>query len=111
MQFVVRQGHAAGCACSGQTDDVLGADVGGENRGADNPPAKIASGEEIVRGGILGAADHPPGNAKQDGEIDADHYPVDGGEACLQRACEQQSGRDGHLDILVEKLGGSSFSL
>ena len=42
MQFIVGQRHAVLGAGTGQTDDVLGADVGGEDRGPDHPPAEIA---------------------------------------------------------------------
>ena len=59
VQLVVRQRHAVLGARAGQADDVLGADVGGENRGADDPPAQIATGQEVVGGGVLVLAEIP----------------------------------------------------
>ncbi len=53
------QGHAVGRPGAGQADDVLRADVRGEDRGADDPPAEIAPGEEIIGGRVLVLADDP----------------------------------------------------
>ena len=111
MEFVVREGDAAGGACAGQSDNVLRANVGGENRGADNPPAEVAAREEVVGGGIFCVADDIPGDAEQDREITSDHDPVNRGQARLHCDGEQHRGRMGHLFILKRKLCGCSFNL
>ena len=48
VQFVVSHGDAAGGAGAGESDDVLRTDVRGEDRSADDPPAQIASGQEVI---------------------------------------------------------------
>ena len=53
MQFVVGQRHAARRAGAGEADEVLGPDIGGEDRGADDEPAEVAAGEEVVVGGVV----------------------------------------------------------
>src|ERR1039457_4467888 len=67
-------------ARAGQADNVLRTDVGGEDRRADDPPAEIASGEEIVGGGVFGPVDDPPCYTKQDAEIERDRQPVEAGQ-------------------------------
>ena len=79
MQFVMRHGHAVLGARAGQADDVLRADVGGEDGRADDPPAQVAAGEEVIGGGVFGPADDPPGDAQQDAEVEGDRQPVEAG--------------------------------
>ena len=52
VQLVVRERDAAGGAGAGQADEVLRADVGGEDRRADHEPAEVAAGQEVVVGGV-----------------------------------------------------------
>ena len=52
MQFVVGQRDAAGGAGAGEADEMLRADVRGEDRGADHDPPEIAAGEEVVVRGV-----------------------------------------------------------
>ena len=59
MQFVVGHGHAVGTAGAGQADQVLGADVRGEDRGADDEPAQVAPGQEVVVGRVFGSGGSP----------------------------------------------------
>src|SRR3569833_2480705 len=73
----MRQCHTVFRARARETDDVLGTDVRSKDGCADDPPAEIAAGEEVIRGGILVLADHPPGNAQQKTEIECKHDPID----------------------------------
>jgi hypothetical protein len=61
----MRHRHAVLRAGTRKADDVFGADVRREDRGADDPPAKVASGEEVVRGGVFVFADDPPGDTSR----------------------------------------------
>src|ERR1022692_1451054 len=92
VQLVVRHGDAAGGAGAGQPHDVLRADVGGEDGGADDPPAQVAAGEEVIGGGVLGAADHPRGHAQQNAEVDRDCEALQRGDARLAGCGKQQQG-------------------
>ena len=85
VQLVVRERDTVGRAGSGEADDVLGADVRREDRGADHPPAEVAAGEEVVVGRLLLVVDHPPGDAAEDAEVDGDHRPVDAGDVAGDR--------------------------
>ena len=53
VQFVVGHRHAVLGARAGQPDHVLRADVRGEDRGPDDPPAEVAAGQEVVGGRVL----------------------------------------------------------
>ena len=53
VQFPVGHRHAGRRALPGQTDDVLGADVRGEDGGADHDPAGVATGEEVIHAVLL----------------------------------------------------------
>ena len=48
VELVVGHGHAVGRARPGQADEVLGPDVRGEDGGADDEPAEVPSGQEVV---------------------------------------------------------------
>ena len=80
MQFVMGQRHAVFRAGTGKADDVFRADVGGENGRANDPPAQIAPGQEVVLCSVFAFAHNPPGNAQQEAEIDEDHEPVEARE-------------------------------
>ena len=80
MEFVVRQRHAVLRARTGQADDVLGADVRREYGRADDPPAQVAAGEEVVRGGVLAPRHHPPHDTEEDAEIGGNGQPVEAGQ-------------------------------
>ena len=69
MQLVMGHRHAVLGARAGQAHDVLRADVRGEDRGADDPPAEIAAGQEVIGRGVLASADDPPGHAEEECEI------------------------------------------
>ena len=78
VELVMGHGHAVGRAGPGQADEVLGPDVRGENGGADDEPAEVASGQEVVRRGPLLLAHDLPGQAEDDAEVDEDDDPVKG---------------------------------
>ncbi len=70
---------AARGAGAGQPHQVLGADVGGEERGADHEPADVAAGQEVVGRGLLSRLLPPRGpgrDAEDDEEVEADDDPV-----------------------------------
>ena len=77
VELVVGHGHTVGRAGPGQADEVLGADVRGEDRGADDEPAEVAPGQEVIGRGPLLLQHDLPGHAEDDGEIDEDDDPVD----------------------------------
>ena len=72
MQLVVRHRDAVGGARAGQPDEVLGADVRSEDRGADDPPAEVTAGEEIVLGGGLVLPDDAPRDPPEQAEVGGD---------------------------------------
>ncbi len=88
VQFVMRHRHAVLRARPGQPDDVLRSDIRGEDRRADDPPAEVAPGEEVVRRGVLGPAHDPPGDAQQDAEVERDCQPVEAGQGRIRRGCK-----------------------
>ena len=51
--LVRRDRQADGIAGAGHADDLLGRDVGRDQRGADRPPRQRAAGEEVVGGRLL----------------------------------------------------------
>ena len=53
--FVTAHGQSAGCARTGETDEVLARNVGGKQRCADREPADAVAGEEVFAGGALAA--------------------------------------------------------
>jgi len=72
----VRHSHSGGGSVSGQADDVFGTDVGGEERGADDEPACVAPGEEVVgcRGYLGGRPFDDPDDTE---EVYSYYYPVE----------------------------------
>src|SRR5262252_8892946 len=82
---------------------MLGANIGGKDRGADNPPAQVASGKEVVGGGVLSTAHHPPGHTEENAEVNRDHHPVDPGDTRLRDDAEQQCGQASHLCVLPKE--------
>ena len=62
----------------GQADQVLGADVGREDRRAHDQPAEVAAGQEVVVGRVLASPDDPGRDAQQQAEVRQDDQPVDG---------------------------------
>ena len=86
VQLVVRERDAAGGAGAGQADEVLRADVGGEDRRADHEPAEVAAGQEVVVGSVPAAPDDPPRHCEQQGEVGQHDEPVEeghGGRECI----------------------------
>ncbi len=81
VQFIMGHRHAVLGAGTGQADDVLGADVRGEDRGADDPPAEVAAGEEVVGGGVLVLA-RPPTRRRQAGGRNRGRWPPSRGRPC-----------------------------
>ena len=65
MQLVVRERHAAGGAGAGEPDQMFRADVRREDGRADDDPAKVAAGEEVVVGRVAGPENRPPREAEQ----------------------------------------------
>jgi hypothetical protein len=76
-------GQAQGIARAAHADDLLGRDVGGDQRGADRPPGQGLAGQEVVgrvlllaalvAGNPLGQAEDGDGVDRQDDEIDGLH--------------------------------------
>src|SRR2546422_523433 len=79
MRLLVRERDAARRAGARQTDNVLGTDVGREDRGPDQEPAEIAAGQEVVIRRVSVALCNPPGDAEQQGEIQSDDDPIEAG--------------------------------
>ena len=52
LHLPMRHGHAGGEARAGQPDEMLRADVGGEDRGADLQPAAVPAGQEVILAGL-----------------------------------------------------------
>ena len=77
VQLEVRQRHAARGARAGEADEVLGADVRREDRGADHHPAQMTAGEEVVVHGGAIAQNRPPREAEQQGEVGPHGDPVE----------------------------------
>ncbi len=50
MELPVRHGQAVLGAGRGQPDQVLRTNIGGEDRGANRQPGRIAAGQEVVFG-------------------------------------------------------------
>ena len=63
-------------ALAGHADEVLGGDVGGDQRDADEPPGQVAAGQEVVGGRVLPAA-RVQGNAHHDAEEDEKRGEID----------------------------------
>src|ERR1035441_182758 len=64
----------------GQPDNVLRANVRGEDGCADYPPAEVAAGQEVVGSSVLGPAHDPPGHAQQYPEVEGNRQPVEAGQ-------------------------------
>ena len=92
VQLPVRERHARAGAGAGQADQVLGADVGREDRGADEEPAGVPAGQEVVLGVLLLLQRHPDGDAGDHREIDRDDGPVEPREG---DRCARPHGRGG----------------
>src|SRR3989440_2641357 len=75
----MRERHAARRARSGEPHDVLRADVGREDRRADEEPAEVSTREEIVVGGVLVAPRDPPGEDEEKTEVQQNDQPVPAG--------------------------------
>ena len=80
MQLPVREGHAGVGARTRKSDEVLGADVGGEDRRADQEPAGVAAGEEVIRGVFFLLHRRPDADGGVGDEIQRDDGPVEGAE-------------------------------
>src|SRR2546425_700014 len=82
VQLVVGEGHAARRARAGETDEVLGADVGGEDGRPDDEPAQVAAGEKVIVGGVPVHPNRPPGESEQQAEVQQNDQPVPARHAC-----------------------------
>ena len=60
MELIVRERDAAGRPRAREADEVLGADVRGEDGRADDEPAEAAAREEIVFRRVLVVVEDPP---------------------------------------------------
>jgi hypothetical protein len=70
---------------------MLGANIRGEDGCADDPPTKVASGQEVVGGFVFAFLDDPPRDATQNREVNQDHQPVNPGETGLaERHCSKE---------------------
>jgi hypothetical protein len=76
MQLPVGEGHARACARTGETNEVLGADIGGKDRRADQEPAGIAAREEIIRGVFFLLERSPHANGGIGNEVQPDNSPI-----------------------------------
>ncbi len=79
VQLVVREGDAAGRAGASQPDQVLRADVRREDGGANDHPAEVAAGEEVVVRRVAIPENRPPRQAEQQDEVGRDDEPVEPG--------------------------------
>ena len=78
VQLVEPHGHAGAGAGPSQADDVLRSDIGGEDRGSDDEPARVPAGQEIVLRGLLLLPEHPPRHPREDREVGPDGEPIEG---------------------------------
>ncbi len=77
VQLPVREGHAGIRAGAGEADEMLGADVRGEDRRADQEPAGVAARQEVV-GGVLFLEQRAPHADRGVGdEVQGDDGPVE----------------------------------
>ena len=76
VKLVVGQRDTVTGARSGQADDVLGADVGGEDGRANDPPAEVATGQEVIGRFIFAGFDDPPDHRAEDAEVRGNRDPV-----------------------------------
>src|SRR5207253_181367 len=60
----------------GETDEVLGADVGGEDGRPDDEPAQVAAGEKVIVGGVPVHPNRPPSESEQQAEVQQNDQPV-----------------------------------
>ena len=58
-------GHTAGCASSGQSDQVFRSDVGGKEGGTDCNPGRITTSQEIITRTVLLLIQHPDDDTDQ----------------------------------------------
>ncbi len=77
MKLVMGQSDAAGCACTGQANQVLRSDIGSKDRCSHHEPAEISSGKKVIIGCVFALADHPRGQPKQNPEVGCDENPID----------------------------------
>ena len=71
-------GHCdtVGAAGPREAYQVFWADVGCENRGADDPPAEVSACKEVIIGGVSAPEDNPPGDGKNKTEVYTDCDPI-----------------------------------
>ena len=77
VELVMGHGDAVGRARAGQADEVLRPDIRSEDRGADDQPAQVAAGQEVIGRGPLLLPHDLPGQAQDDGEVDEDDDPIE----------------------------------
>ena len=81
VEFKVRHLDAVRTAGTGKPDKVFRPDVRGENRRADDKPAKRVSRQEVVFGCVAGLENDPPRKSKKKQKVTGDYAPVE----CRQR--------------------------
>ena len=69
--------HALHGGGAGQPYEVLGADIGGEDRGAHHKPADVAPGQEKLGPAALALAAHGPGHPQNQAQIGPHNQPVE----------------------------------
>ena len=76
MQLIVRHGHAVGATRTGQANQMLRADVRGENRRAHKEPPQVPSGKEIVIRRVFALSNHPSRNPQEQSEVQPNDNPI-----------------------------------
>ena len=84
-------GQPRRCARAGEADEMLGGNIGNEQRRADGEPADVAAGEKIVFGSAFLLREIQT-DAKHNGEVNPDNEEIYGGEVPVRNRdlrCEQ----------------------
>src|SRR5690606_11721874 len=77
VKLVVGHRDAIGGAGASQADEMLGADVRGEDRGPDDEPAEAVGRQEKILRGVVLLEDEPPGKTEKESEIAGDDDPIE----------------------------------
>src|SRR5579864_7945099 len=75
-------GEARGRAGAGESDEVLGGDVGDKQRRANEEPADVAAREKVIGGGAFFPGE-VESDTKNDEEVDADDRQVEGCQSAM----------------------------
>src|SRR5215475_14500500 len=93
-------GETGGSPGAGEANEMFGRNIGDEERSADEEPADVAAGEEVVLGGALFLGE-VEADAEDDQEIDTDNDEIDGGKVAVcsgNLRCKEHSGLLGSRD-------------